>query len=118
MSVPSYDWLELHCSTEEISESGWAALLIDLLAKLDGVLCGAARLRVLQVKEKFGALRFYHRLAGATPTQTEQVAELVRLACDASENVCFKCGEPGSITNLDGWIVPVCDHHASRDAFE
>ncbi|MER1965929.1 hypothetical protein [Castellaniella sp. FW104-7G2B] len=49
----------------EVSD-GWSELVAILYARIDSILREAhgARMQVVQVKEKFGALRFYYRLEG------------------------------------------------------
>lgn len=63
---------------------------------------------VVQVKEKFGGLRFY--VQGATD---EQYA-LIRFAESMSYRVCDVCGKRGKPSN-DGWIKTRCKEH--RDAY-
>lgn len=58
--------------------------------------------RVAQVKEKFGTLRFYYEGGD------EYVAGLVSMAESMSAVTCEECGVPGK-TGGDGWIRTLCD---------
>jgi len=55
---------------------------------------------VLQVKEKFGGLRFYVGEASDAVHDRIEVAEIT------SEKICQVCGEPGDVVGVDsirGW---------------
>ena len=58
---------------------------------------------VMQIKEKFGTLRFYYNGGD------EQVAGMVALAEAMSGVICEGCGAPGSKTR-SGWIRVLCDN--------
>lgn len=65
-----------------------------------------------QVKEKFGALRFYY--SGGD----EYVRGLVDMAESMSGVTCEECGTPG-LRRGGGWIRTLCDTHAKgRDTAE
>jgi hypothetical protein len=55
-----------------------------------------------QVKEKFGALRFYARGGDA------ETAAMIQLAQALSSVTCEECGNPGRIRN-HGWMKTRCD---------
>lgn len=59
----------------------------------------------MQVKEKFGTLRFYY--SGGD----DIVSGIVRMADSMSEVMCEECGAPG-VTRSGGWIRTLCDTHA------
>jgi hypothetical protein len=61
--------------------------------------------QILQVKEKFGGLRFY------TNGISDDMHNRIRLAEDASYITCEKCGELGVIRG-GGWMATLCDEHA------
>jgi hypothetical protein len=58
----------------------------------------------VQVKEKFGGLRFYYEGGN------EQIYGMVRMAESWAANTCEECGNPGS-TRGGGWIRTLCDKH-------
>lgn len=59
----------------------------------------------VQVKEKFGQLRFY------LSSESDEMSEYIREAEDRSAITCEECGEPG-ITRTDlSWHLTLCDKH-------
>ena len=66
----------------------------------------------VQVKEKFGGLRFYYEGGDAV------VGGMVRMAESWAANTCEFCGNPGK-PRKGGWIRTLCDEHADgRESFE
>jgi len=92
----SYDLFGIECN------SGWKCLIWPLMrrCKLEGV-------TVLQVKEKFGGLRFY------TGAASEGLSQAISDAEDLSYTICEVCGDPGR-ERSGGWIKTLCDRHAIR----
>ncbi len=84
---------------------GWVPLVSDLINEIRKV---APETEVLQVKEKFGGLRFY---VGSTP---RKVHDLISEAEAASFTICEMCGNPGK-PRPGGWIKTLCDEHAKGD---
>ncbi len=66
---------------------------------------------VVQVKEKFGSLRFY------VDGGTETIYELIGLAENMSGYICEKCGNSGSLQG-NGWLKTLCDSHAKELGYE
>ena len=66
------------------------------------------QLVAVQVKEKFGTLRFY-----TNPT-TDYFRGLIAMAEAMSEVTCEVCGTPGKRRG-GGWIKTLCDEHAKKD---
>ncbi len=58
----------------------------------------------VQVKEKFGGLRFYY------DGGDEQIYGMVRMAESWAANTCEECGQPGTM-RTGGWIRTLCDTH-------
>lgn len=94
----------------ELSEmgvgEGWTELLWDLCKSMEPIVVqgdeDGTPFRILQVKEKFGGLRFY-----AKGTSIE-VWTLIQEACAKSEGICEACGALGSHCTIDGWIKTLC----------
>jgi hypothetical protein len=59
----------------------------------------------VQVKEKFGTLRFYY--SGGD----DEISGMVRMAESMSARTCEECGNPGKVRD-GGWISTLCDEHA------
>jgi len=59
---------------------------------------------VLQIKEKFGGLRFYY--SGGD----DVVDGMIRMAESWAANTCEECGKPGE-SRSGGWIRTLCDEH-------
>jgi len=91
-------------------EDGWKHLVEPLLVELEQL--GG---KVLQVKEKFGGLRFYYSLEETNPVALE-FAQKVDKAEAQSFEMCEMCGQPGE-RRSGGWIKMLCDqHHQERQA--
>ncbi len=65
----------------------------------------------VQIKEKFGGLRFY------TGPATEQHRNYITFAESMSYRTCEECGAPGK-RYTDGWHRTLCDIHAAMDGRE
>lgn len=64
--------------------------------------------KIIQVKEKFGGLRFYYSSALDGPL----MRGIVRHAEQASVRTCEKCSQPGrERISPTGWCVTLCDEH-------
>lgn len=59
--------------------------------------------RVIQVKEKFGTLRFYVELS---PPWYDELIEKMEWA---SAYICEQCGKPGKLREDRSWILTLCD---------
>lgn len=84
---------------------GWAKIVLPLFEVID--LYNAAHLEspieVLQVKEKFGTLRFY------VSSAPEWIHALINHAEHMSEHTCEDCGHRGSLRQGD-WLLTLCPH--------
>ena len=83
---------------------GW----FDLIDKLcEDITKADPEVIALQVKEKFGTLRFYIT-AYSEIGDTGEVFDLIDEAEDASEKICEECGAPGK---LEGkmWFKTICE---------
>lgn len=61
---------------------------------------------VIQVKEKFGGLRFY------VVNDTNAISERIGQAEVESEQTCEECGKPGKIVERRGWLRAACEEHS------
>jgi len=84
--------------------AGWAPLIKRLYAAMpEGT-------EVVQVKEKFGGLRFY------TNGTTQEFEAMIDKAEDESYSVCEWCGEPGSVDDSTYWVLTLCEQHKAERA--
>ena len=84
---------------------GWYPLIERLSADLAVIIRedGLRRFRVLQVKEKFGGLRFY--VKGGNERALTRIVKAMREA----ESTCEGCGAPGCIRKIGVWLSTLCD---------
>lgn len=64
--------------------------------------------RIVQIKEKFGSLRFY-----ADGIDNKRFEHWIELAEMLSSRTCEVCGGPGTI-RTDGWHRCMCDAHEAE----
>jgi hypothetical protein len=94
----------LPCTLEELQRNvgpGWANLLERLVTDLESLGWNG---KVLQVKQKFGGLRFY------IPPSSEIIHDCISEASGESYTIWEECGAPGSLRE-DGWFKTLCDAH-------
>lgn len=65
---------------------------------------------VVQVKEKFGTLRFY--LGAISSEISDEVERLIEDAEHDSAHTCEICGQPGQLRSDGGWMKTRCETHA------
>jgi len=63
--------------------------------------CVKHDVEILQIKEKFGGLRFY---VGQAP---DIVHDIIAKAESESLKTCERCGEPGTLTGTH-WVLTLC----------
>lgn len=66
-----------------------------------------AQVKVNQVKEKFGGLRFYY------DGGDDVIDGMVRMAESWASRTCEECGKPGR-SRSGGWIRTLCDEHEAE----
>ena len=76
---------------------GWLKFVLPLIKR-----CNDEGVEILQIKEKFGTLRFY--VGGASDEIHDAIDEAERL----SEITCERCGEPGTLRR-NSWLATLCD---------
>lgn len=83
-------------------DDGWYNLLDELCLKIK-----ESNPIVVQVKEKFGNLRFY------TEAVEEQVNLLINEAEELSSTICEITGKPGALCQKGGWYKTLCEDSAT-----
>jgi hypothetical protein len=63
------------------------------------------QIHAVQIKEKFGGLRFYMN------HETPKISGAIALAEELSNNTCEVCGGLGGHKNVGGWLATLCDTH-------
>ncbi len=116
--------------------AGWYDLVDQLCTDIEAAVGPEPeRLQVKQIKEKFGALRFYFSLDGYEdafidihgnggirtlvrqangPRVMEQIRALVSAASERSTTTCQECGAPGVRAPRGGWVTTLCERHATE----
>lgn len=91
--------------------NGWFNIIDLLCAGLQSVTDGGGpQVVAVQIKQKFGGLRFY------VDTHSRAQGVLIEQAERMAERTCEMCGAPGEQISLDGWVVVTCPEH--RNAFK
>jgi hypothetical protein len=95
----------LMCFGFEVGD-GWFSLIDKLSAKLEKLNdTKDAKIEAMQVKEKYGSLRFY--INGVPIALDKEVYAAINEAEDESYKTCESCGKPGE-PNDRGWISTLC----------
>jgi len=88
---------------------GWYKLVDHLLTELEEKDLIKKTSKVIQVKEKFGGLRFY---IDDVKLEAHKVIEKYEVK---SFSVCEKCGKPGKLRKTKrGWFYTACDECAKE----
>ena len=82
--------------------SGWYPIIKDLI---DGLIKLGWDKNVIQVKEKFGGLRFY------IDEGSDEMYKLIVGAEKKSYETCQVCGNSGELRKDIGWYLTLCDEH-------
>lgn len=87
---------------------GWRELFIDMCRELNNCLdknnVPRTDLKVHQVKEKFGDLRFYFE---SPKNVNKELYDITEKYSDKSYHTCIDCGKP-AVYISKGWISPYC----------
>jgi hypothetical protein len=91
-------------------DDGWFDIVWRLCEDLEPLVvefekAGGPKFEVLQVKEKFGGLRFY-----VNCRRHEAISQRIGIAAQESFHTCEVCGQPGRLRE-DRWIKTLCDEH-------
>ena len=68
--------------------------------------------RIMQIKEKFGSLRWYDN--GAPASIYKRIQDVIRRYELISYKTCIACGAPADGLTA-GWIMPFCQHCADTE---
>jgi hypothetical protein len=88
-------------------DSGWFPLLYEACNELNNIReRPGRRIRIDQIKEKFGTLRFY--ISGGV----DEADEIIAVAQKRSAKTCEVCGRPATLCTV-GWYRTQCDDHSN-----
>jgi hypothetical protein len=98
-------------------DDGWFDILWRLCEDLEPLVAEfeqetGSQFGVLQVKEKFGGLRFYVNCG-----RNDAIRQPILAAIEESFHTCEICGQPGKLRE-DSWIKTLCDEHGSTPGEE
>jgi hypothetical protein len=96
-------------------EEGWRDLLERACARIEAALVEGGAFRALQIKEKFGTLRFYWE-KDMSDAAKAKVEEAIALAEARSACTCEICGAEGRLYSRGGWLATACAQHARGEA--
>jgi hypothetical protein len=92
---------------------GWVDLVNDALEKILSI---DSHYEVLQIKEKFGELRWYGTSSYEYGTPNAMlIGRIVKDAESRSVGICESCGLPGEMRVRNHWYFTSCDKHAGDD---
>lgn len=90
---------------------GWIELVDELLVKIQNEIAGTnGRIRIVQIKEKFGQLRVYYGGDGVSEEALAKIRSHVNEAFSKSQSSCVICGDPGERMS-EGYITIRCGEH-------
>lgn len=72
-------------------------------------------IELVQIKEKFGGLRYYYSIDSEDTAFKSQIRDIVSVYEHASYFICEVCGAYGERSRCRGWYKTVCDEHRKVD---
>ncbi len=97
------------------TDIGWLPLIEELSKNLEAINNKYEdiedKIYAIQVKQKFGGLRFYVYHSENISEEDKDISEkLIEQAQKASYTICESCSNPASSNkSVGGWIVTMCD---------
>jgi len=92
-------------------DDGWFDILANLTKEIEAEIAkepNLASLKVVQVKEKFGGLRYY------VSVENSAISAAIERAEKESANTCETCGAPGQNRSIHRWMRTECDEHYAK----
>lgn len=86
--------------------SSWNKLVMKLSAAINEI-DKENKIRVVQTKEKYAALRFYTECVPSEINKTVEV--LIAFAEELSTTICQRCGNGGKVREHGAWYWTLCD---------
>jgi len=90
-------------------QPGWFPMIYELTKKVSDIAKrDKTETQVVQIKEKFGGLRYYIN------SGTYDILKLVGKYEDKSYKICEVCGKPGKIDESKHWLRTLCAKHTKE----
>jgi hypothetical protein len=89
-------------------DDGWYELINKLCYDLVGLSSGGNECVVVQIKEKFGGLRFY------VHGNNDAINSFISKAEKKSYTICETCGKKGKVRSDLFWIQTLCNEHYKK----
>jgi len=92
---------------------GWENLVYQLCKDIEAELVKLPEeerrlMYAVQIKEKYGALRFY------MSSETDEICDLITEAEQKSTSICESCGATPARPRGGGWVITHCDRCATK----
>lgn len=86
-------------------QHGWYPLIDELCQKIQENVDERKinQIRAIQVKQKFGSLRFYVNY------HDEEISKYIQEAENKSMTICTRCSNNGTMRDCDGWYDILCN---------
>ena len=100
---------------------GWYNLIYEALEKIENIMPEGYRIRMVQVKEKFGSLQIYFDFEmlplTISPLLSEEESKLLHEKIfniideteSKSRKICELCGKKCESRDIGGWVYTLCD---------
>ena len=104
------EWFDRPRIEIEEGHEGWRQLIDDALVSAERILSDhpSALFRIVQVKEKFGALSIYFREEGLPAEVSARLRDIMWAANDKSSSVCEICGASARLGKRRGRVSVRC----------
>ena len=119
--IQDYPVVFRHMDTTTFSSlpAGWYTIMDNLCSNLTPLLEEALQenpetpeeplFSILQIKEKFGGLRFYYTMNTKNDDLYRKVQAMIDNAEDASYETCQITGKPGVLCKSGSWYMTLCE---------
>lgn len=96
-------------------DDGWFDLIYELSNKIKEQ-NPESDFKVIQIKEKFGGLRYYYEVGDSygNPTMEKILELIVQYEC-TSYRICEICGKQAQTEMVNRWIKTVCQEHKQKE---
>lgn len=97
-------------SVPSTNPRGWGMIVHELCTKIEATLneLDLQRFTIVQIKEKFGALRFYYKGLRDDDFLQKQIRAFVADAESKSKETCMACGQPAHLSIESFTYVTYC----------